>query len=127
MSIWPRVQQKREVKAKMPGGLFTSFIYAAMKEAKIKKHNDGTYFAKIPSCPGVWADGDSEDECLITLQEVLEETVSCTGTTPGYHTSHEGQNTGQFFCRLKTQGEYGIINMKRQPKREKKRLITTGA
>jgi predicted RNase H-like HicB family nuclease len=59
--------------AKMGGGLFTSYIDAAMKEAVIKKLEDGTFYAKIPSCPGVWADGDNESECLKTLQEVLEE------------------------------------------------------
>jgi predicted RNase H-like HicB family nuclease len=66
-------KRRRRAKAKMPGGVFTSFIEAAMKEARVEKFEDGSYYAEIPSCPGVWANGDTEEECLATLQEVLEE------------------------------------------------------
>ncbi|SMB98020.1 Uncharacterised protein family UPF0150 [Thermanaeromonas toyohensis ToBE] len=64
---------KKGVRAKMGGGVFTSFIDAAMKEAIVEKLSDGTFYAEIPSCPGVWADGKTKKECLETLQEVLEE------------------------------------------------------
>ena len=72
MSI-PKTVFQKKIEAKMPGGVFTSFIDAAMKETKVEKLNDGTFYAKIPSCPGIWADGDSESDCLATLQEVLED------------------------------------------------------
>jgi len=44
-----------------------------MREAVVERLEDGTFFAKIPSCAGVWADGVNEEECLAVLQEVLEE------------------------------------------------------
>ncbi|WP_081357666.1 type II toxin-antitoxin system HicB family antitoxin [Neomoorella thermoacetica] len=49
------------------------FTQAAMKEAVIEQLEDGTFFAEIPPCSGVWADGKDEKECLAILQEVLEE------------------------------------------------------
>jgi len=61
------------VKTKKAGGVFTTFIDAAIKEASISTLSDGTIFGRIPSCPGVWADGETEQKCLETLQEVLEE------------------------------------------------------
>ena len=57
----------------MGRGAFTTFIQAAMKEAVIERLEDGIFFAEIPPCPGVWADGKNEKECLTTLQEVLED------------------------------------------------------
>lgn len=65
---------ERKVGVKMAGGLFTSFIDAAMKEAKVEHLENGNFYAEIPSCLGVWADGETEEECFLkTLQEVLEE------------------------------------------------------
>ncbi|MEW6770114.1 MAG: type II toxin-antitoxin system HicB family antitoxin [Bacillota bacterium] len=57
----------------MAGGILTSFIDAAMKEVKIEQLDNGRFYAEIPSCPGVWANGETEDECIIVLREVLEE------------------------------------------------------
>jgi len=34
---------------------------------------DGTLYAEIPSCQGVWAVGKTREECLDSLQKVLEE------------------------------------------------------
>lgn len=57
----------------MGRGIFTSFIEAAMREAVVERLEEGTFFARIPSCAGVWAEGANEEECLAILQEVLEE------------------------------------------------------
>jgi len=63
------------VRAKMSGGLFTTFIDAAIKNSKIEQLKDGTFYAEIPSCLGVWADGETKEKCLQALQEVLEEWI----------------------------------------------------
>jgi len=57
----------------MGGGILTSFVDAAMREAIVEKLSDGTFYAEIPACPGVWAEGKTKKECLETLQEFLEE------------------------------------------------------
>ncbi|APC07357.1 type II toxin-antitoxin system HicB family antitoxin [Neomoorella thermoacetica] len=72
-SFYPPQKGSKEERAKMGRGAFTTFIQAAMKEAVIERLEDGTFFAEIPPCPGVWADGKDEKECLATLQEVLED------------------------------------------------------
>lgn len=64
---------RKEIKAKMGIGVFTSFIEKAMKKGVIERFEDGTYYAEIPECPGVWATGETEEECLHELQEVLED------------------------------------------------------
>jgi len=70
----PAIEQKRKgSRAKMKRGIFTSFIHAAMKEAVLECLEDGSFYAEIPSCPGVWADAETEEKCLQVLQEVLEE------------------------------------------------------
>lgn len=63
------------VPTKKPTGIISQFIEAAMKQAEIEILSDGKFYAEIPSCRGVWADGDSKEECLATLQEVLEEWI----------------------------------------------------
>jgi len=70
----PLPEPKRKgSRAKMKRGIFTSFIHAAMKEAVLEHLEDGSFYAEIPSCPGVWADAETEEKCLQVLQEVLEE------------------------------------------------------
>jgi len=53
-------------------GVLTSFITAAMKQCKLEHFEDGTLYCEIPSCPGVWASGDSLEECIVDLRQTLE-------------------------------------------------------
>lgn len=53
--------------------ILTAFTSAAMREAKYKILEDGSFFGEIPSCPGVWANHKSLEDCREELQEVLEE------------------------------------------------------
>jgi len=46
-----------------------------MREATVERLSSGIYYACIPSCPGVWADGGTADQCLRGLQGVLEEWI----------------------------------------------------
>ena len=55
--------------------ILIAFIEAAMHEAKYKILEDGTFFGEIPSCPGVWANEKTQDECSDVLREVLEEWI----------------------------------------------------
>lgn len=52
--------------------MLTEYIAAAMKKAKYKIAEDGTFFGEIPGFRGVWANCDTLDECRAELQEVLE-------------------------------------------------------
>jgi predicted RNase H-like HicB family nuclease len=45
----------------------------AIKKAEYKKLEDGTWFGEIPGFEGVWANGDSLENCRHELIDVLEE------------------------------------------------------
>jgi len=53
--------------------VLTAFTEAAMREAKYKILEDGTFFGEIPSCSGVWANEETLEKCRDVLKEVLEE------------------------------------------------------
>ncbi len=55
--------------------LLTSYIKAAMNRKKIVRFPDGTYYAEIPECPGVWANEGTKKMCTTVLREVLEEWI----------------------------------------------------
>mgnify|MGYP001607045813 CR=1 FL=1 len=52
--------------------MLSDYISAAMKRAKYKLAEDGTYFGEIPGFAGVWANRDNLEDCRSELQEVLE-------------------------------------------------------
>lgn len=52
--------------------MLTDYIAAAMKRAKYKLLDDGTYFGEIPGFKGVWGNANSLDACRQELQEALE-------------------------------------------------------
>jgi predicted RNase H-like HicB family nuclease len=53
--------------------MFTRYIHEAMKLAKYKILEDGTYYGDIPGFRGVLANADNLEECRDELQEILEE------------------------------------------------------
>jgi hypothetical protein len=53
--------------------MLTRYISAAMKRARYKTLDDGTYFGQIPGLAGVWANEREQERCEAVLQEVLEE------------------------------------------------------
>jgi predicted RNase H-like HicB family nuclease len=53
--------------------MLTEYIKASLKRAEYKKLEDGSWYAEIPGSTGVWANGESVEECRNELQEVLEE------------------------------------------------------
>ncbi len=55
--------------------MLTQYIHEAMKLAKYKILEDGTYYGDIPGFRGVLANASSLEECREQLQEVLEEWI----------------------------------------------------
>lgn len=53
--------------------MLTRYIQAAMSKARYEILDDGTYYGKIASCRGVWANAKTLEACRQELQEVLEE------------------------------------------------------
>ncbi len=55
--------------------ILSSYIKAAMSSSKIERLSDGSYYAEIPECPGVWANEDTKELCISILREVIEEWI----------------------------------------------------
>ncbi|MCL5031342.1 MAG: type II toxin-antitoxin system HicB family antitoxin [Bacteroidetes bacterium] len=53
--------------------IIKNYLETAIKKAEYKKLKDGTWFGEIPSLKGIWANGNSVEECRNELLEVLEE------------------------------------------------------
>jgi len=53
--------------------MLLEYIQGAIEKAEYKKLDDGTWFAEIPGFEGVWANGNSVEECRKELAEVLDE------------------------------------------------------
>ena len=49
------------------------YVYNAMAKADYQVLEDGTYYANVFLCPGVWATGDTIEECREALKDVLAE------------------------------------------------------
>jgi predicted RNase H-like HicB family nuclease len=52
--------------------VLTAYIVKALKHAVFESPEEGKWYGEIPACPGVWATGQSQEECRTELQEVLE-------------------------------------------------------
>ena len=52
--------------------MIIDYINKALSKAEYDKLEDGTFFGKIPQCPGVIAFGKTLFECQIELKSVLE-------------------------------------------------------
>ncbi|CAN2040889.1 Type II toxin-antitoxin system HicB family antitoxin [Candidatus Magnetomoraceae bacterium gMMP-15] len=56
--------------------MLTNYIQSALRLAKYEiLQDDGTFFAEIPECNGVYANADTLEECREQLKEVLEEWI----------------------------------------------------
>ncbi|MDP8206198.1 MAG: type II toxin-antitoxin system HicB family antitoxin [Candidatus Electryonea clarkiae] len=53
--------------------MLTEYIQAAMQEAHYELMEDGNFFAAIEPLKGLWADGDTLEECRKNLRETLED------------------------------------------------------
>ena len=49
------------------------YVCNAMSKARYQVLEDGTYYGDIFLCPGVWAIGDTVEECREVLKGVLSE------------------------------------------------------
>lgn len=55
--------------------MLTRYIHEAMRLAKYKILDDGSYYGDIPGFRGVLANTESLEECRDELQETLEEWI----------------------------------------------------
>ncbi len=55
--------------------MLIEYIQKALDKAQYKKLKDTTWFADIPGFQGVWANGNTVEECRTELSEVLEEWI----------------------------------------------------
>ena len=53
--------------------MIREYIQGAIRKAQYKKIDDGSWFADIPGFEGVWANGNSLENCRQELIDVLEE------------------------------------------------------
>lgn len=53
----------------------SSYIHAAMANARYKLLDDGTCFGDIPGFQGLWANEKQLEKCREALQETLEEWI----------------------------------------------------
>jgi len=49
------------------------YTQKALEKAVYKRLDDGTWFAEIPGFEGLWANGNTVEQCRTELLEVLEE------------------------------------------------------
>jgi predicted RNase H-like HicB family nuclease len=71
--LWPRGASAHSGAIIVP--VLTRYLETAMATARLEKLDDGSWYAEIPACPGVWATGADQGSCLAELREVLEEWV----------------------------------------------------
>ena len=55
--------------------MLTRYIKAALRHAQFEQMEDGRWFAAIPPCPGLWADGDTQEKSREELDGVLEDWI----------------------------------------------------
>ena len=55
--------------------MIQAYLQAALRKATYKKLDDGTWFAEISGCNGVWANAGSVEDSRQELAEVLEEWI----------------------------------------------------
>ncbi len=63
------------MKAHHQGLQLVEYVYNAMSKAHYRVLEDGTYYAEVSLCPGVWATGETVEECRESLKQVLVEWV----------------------------------------------------
>lgn len=57
----------------IPPERLSRYEKAVLETAHFEQLEDGTWYAEIPGCPGVWANSDTQDACLDELREVFKE------------------------------------------------------
>jgi predicted RNase H-like HicB family nuclease len=56
----------------VPDALVREYAKAARERAAVKRYTqDGTYFASVPGCQGVWATGGTQEEALAEVESVV--------------------------------------------------------
>ena len=64
--------------------MLTSYVKAAMRQARYEMLEDHTFYGEIPGFSGVFANAKTLEECREQLQEVLEDWI-LLGLRLGHH------------------------------------------
>ena len=55
--------------------MLINYIQTAMRHAEFEQMENGRWFGTIPPFRGLWADGDTPEQCREELQSVLEDWI----------------------------------------------------
>jgi predicted RNase H-like HicB family nuclease len=55
--------------------MLTQYIQQAMRHAHYEFMENGRFFARIPECKGLWAEGPTLEACREELQSTLEDWI----------------------------------------------------
>lgn len=72
-SVNERVHQaliERERLPRLPMQIIEMYAMTAARHAETERLEDGSWYAEIPNFPGVWAQGDSEEEAIRGIEAV---------------------------------------------------------
>ena len=64
--------------------MLTEYIEYAMRKAHYELMKDGQFFATIPKCKGLWAEGRTLEKCREELRSTLEDWL-LLGLQLGHH------------------------------------------
>jgi predicted RNase H-like HicB family nuclease len=53
--------------------MLLEYVHAALKRAKYKMLEDGTFYGEVPGFPGLWANEETLEKCREELQSALED------------------------------------------------------
>jgi predicted RNase H-like HicB family nuclease len=59
----------------IPLQLIGRYVAAACRRGMTEQTEDGRWYAEVQVLPGVWAEGDTEEQALTELRETVEEWV----------------------------------------------------
>ena len=55
--------------------MLTDYIEAALRHAQYEKLTNGTWYSEIPGLDGLWASGETVEECRTELRSALEDWI----------------------------------------------------
>ncbi len=64
--------------------MLTDYVEKALRQAHYELMENGRFWGEIPPLKGVWAEGQTLEECRDTLREVLEDWL-LIGLRRGHH------------------------------------------
>lgn len=70
--VWQAIHEAEDL-PRLPMQLIEKYARLAARRGQIEQLEDGSWYAEIRDFPGVWAQGDSEEEVLKELRAVVRD------------------------------------------------------